>query len=1806
MKKFSKAILFFLIVFFVSCMTHNRIEITNKNFGEEVQLQQNLVFTFNRAIAPDSLFEIWDTTSFVKFSPEVVGKFKWTSASELVFSPTVGFAPATEYSLTLQKSISKTAGKGFDIDNSKATFHTPFLKLNEATGYWAASLAYPGMASLKISMEFNYKVDPTSLSPLLKIAINGAPTVYQMETSAPSEMLTAIIDNISPEKAEEITLKVFIEKGLRTIQSNYQTTTAFEKMLSIPSPDKLKINDAIAEYQDMKPRIHIYTTQSIDLTTAQQSVSIYPVLKFTIEEALNGFYINAPFVSGTNYKLEITEKLKGFLGGKLESKYSTQISFGEMEPAISFVSQKGVYMTSKGSRNLALNLVNIPKVSVQIYRIFENNIQHYLRSGRYSDGYYDEEGDYSNSGVSYNTSDMDKYANKILDRVYETKDLAVLNGVHLLNLSFDDVSTYKGIYLVIASSSKDQWVRATKLISVSDIGLIVKAFDDEVYVFANSIKTTEAMSGVSVSLISGNNQNITTIKTNGEGIAVFKDLKGKMNGFIPSMVTASIDKDFNYVLFSDSRVDASRFDVGGRRVNDSQLMAFIYGDRDIYRPGEIINLNTVIRTEQWLPLINVPIKIKLIAPNGKEFKSARGLLNKEGAFETSIPIPASALTGSYTAEVFSSNDVLLNSKQIAVEEFMPDRIDVKLELSKKELFLGDSLKTTITATNMFGPPASDRKYELQFTVDRGNFFSKKFPDYSFSIKTDNSSPLSVNGIREGKTDTRGIATETFSALSEWKDQGLLLVKAFATVTDETGRPVNRAVSFPIFTQKEFYGIKLNDYYVNRGDKFVIPLIATDKNGIAINSQARIQIIRYDWYSSLESDTYSGHYHYISKKKEVLLADQNISLSANGYNYSFIPRESGEYEIRIQRPGSPRYVSSQFYAYGYGYTNNTSFEVNTEGQVDIQADKENYNVGDKAKLIFKTPFNGRVLVSIECDKVIETRYLKTDNRSCFMELPLKENYLPNVYVTATLFRPVDDGSIPLTVAHGFLPIKIERPSNHLAVVINCVANSRSRTKQIIKLKSAPNSEFTVSVVDEGILALRRYQTPDPYKYFYQKKALMVNGYDVYASLLPDLKLRRSSTGGDMDMKMAMAMDKRVNPLSNKRVKLVSLWSGIMKTNSSGEASYVVDIPQFSGDLRVMACSYKAGSFGSSDKHIKVADPIVISPSIPRFLSPGDSLEMPVTLTNTTNQVAKATATVKVSRSLLVNGSVKQECMIPANSEKKVTFSIVAPMLMGQGKIVITVNAMNETFNDSTDITIRPSTTLAKTSFEGEVSGTGTISFKHDFIPSSASASLTISANPMVKMGKSLSYLIGYPYGCVEQTTSIAFPQIYFSDLVKNMRFGNSSGQSPVENVQAAILKLQGMQLYNGALSYWPGGTEESWWGTAYALHFLAEAKKAGYDVNNEVINRCLLYMSQKVKEHQIEKDYSYYDFSNVSKNRTIFKKENIYSLFLMALYGKADISSMNFFKSQIELLALDSRYMLACTYLAVGERKTFEELLPKSFEGERSINCFNGSFYSYIRDQAIAMNVLLDVDPDNIQIPLMIRHLSQQINNSTFLNTQEAAFSFLALGKFMRKNVSNDITANLTIDGKSIGSFSGNELVIKNGLAGKTITVTTKGSGKLYYFAEVNGINSKGDVKEEDKFIRARKYFYNRFGQPINPTNVKQGDLIAIKLTLENIEKSKVENIALADILPAGFEIENSRISEVADMSWIKDQATEEYMDVRDDRITFFTYADQKPRSFYYLVRAVSTGTFKMGPVSADAMYNGEYHSYNGAQKIIVH
>lgn len=1797
--KFFKLSAFLFFFLLAACISNkNQLNIVSRNFGEEIIAQQNLVINFDKEIAIDSIINRWDTTAYFTISPAVIGKYRWNTRKELVFSPQDGFKPATSYSLTINEKKLKSLSPQITISDDVYEFHTAAVALVNQTGYWRMSEKFTGRAALVVELNFNYKISVQQLMPLIKLLEKENSLKFSIENGANEQAVNIVMDNIAKEEVGEKILKVVIAAGLKPDGGSIATTLPIEAVVNISSPSILSINQAIGEFDNTEGYIHVYASQAIDPATIDANIKINPSLPFTSEVVENGFLLKGAFVQGSTYELTITSGIKGELGGELKQTFAQQVSFGEMQPSISFTNSKAYYLSQKSSKNIALNIVNIPSIDVKVWKIYQNNILHYIKHNRYNDYYYDEEGEYSASGLNYSTYNMDGYGDMVYSRTYNAKDLAKQNGVHLLNLSFDDINNFKGTFIVQVSSTDDQWRRATKLVAISDIGLIVKQSNNQVYVFANSIKDAKSLAGVNVSLISSNNQTVMQGATNAEGVAVFNNLTTKANNFQIKMVGASLGSDFNYLLYSDTRVNNSRFDVGGRRANASGYMAFIYGDRNIYRPGETIHINTIVRNEAWQFMAGMPIKVRITLPNGRELKTVRGTLNHQGAFTLDVPLSTAAVTGFYSAEVFTANDLLLQSYSISVEEFIPDRIDVKFTTDQKTYTANGNIKTALMATNLFGPPAANRKYEIELKLSKKQMYVKDFPNFNFTINGEKKVSLESD-LRQGTTDEQGAATAEFAIDEKLNGTGLLHAKCYATVFDETGRPVNRIASADIYMRDIYYGIGLREQYLDVGSKSIIPIVAVNKLGKPLATTARVKIVQYDWYSAVEQDEYGSGYRYVSKKKEIIIQDQVVQLTAGVYNFAFTPRGSGEYEVRVAEPEEENYVSGTFWAYGFGYTSNNSFEVNTEGQIDIVADKTNYTIGDVATVVFKTPFNGRMLITTECNNVLSYHYLNTDKKSAVFKLPIKKEFLPNVYLTATLFRPLDDGAIPLTTAHGFACLMVQQNGNRLPLTIKAPEKIRSKSKQTITIQSAPlrDIEVTVAVVDEGILQLKNFATPDPYSFFYQKKALMVDAYDVYPYLLPDLKLKRSSTGGD-----GYDLEKRVNPLSNKRVNLVALWSGHLRTNAAGVAKYTFDVPQFSGDLRVMACAYKDAAFGSADAHIKVADPIVISAGIPRFLSPGDTLTVPTTITNTTTKATKASAQIKTTGSLRVVDQASFEVNIPPQKEQKVIYKVVAANAIGQGTIEINTTAFNEVFKEITDITVRPSTSLLKIADAGELKQAGVINLQNDFIQSSTKAKLLISRNPLVKFSKQLNYLLGYPFGCVEQTTSKAFPQLYYADLVSNMEHKSTRGQNPAFYVQEAIRKLEGMQLYNGALSYWPGGEYESWWGTIYAVHFLVEAQKAGYEVNKNILDNAMAYLAKKVNERAMDNTYAYYDNQQI-RYRAIYAHENIYSLYILALYAKADLPSMNFFKANLNSLTVDSKYLLACAYLSIGDRASYQAILPKAIT-EKSTRALGGSFYSYLRDEALVLNALLETDPENNQIISMVRHLSDQISKEPYLNSQEAAFSFLAMGKYMRKVNKSNATAAVSIEGKPMGTVNEQPLLLTQNIAGKKVDVNVSG-GVLYYFYEIEGLSASGNYVQEDKYLQARKSFFNRQGKAITLTDIQQGDLIVIKLSLTSLERSRVENVVLTDMLPAGFEIENPRIKDLPDMNWITDASNAAYFDIRDDRINYFTEATLTTKNFYYMVRAVSTGKFKMGPVSADAMYDGAYHSYHGATTITI-
>ncbi|RLD68817.1 MAG: alpha-2-macroglobulin family protein, partial [Bacteroidetes bacterium] len=1408
------------LLFLPNCT--NTVQVSRSAFKNAVPLGGNIKFTFNQDIVPEDKLNVWDTTQYIIFEPAIYGKFKWKTKRDLVFSPYHFLRPATGYKATFNDEI-----PGLIVeDDESLSFHTPYLELEKFSAYYAKIPLYKKESVVRYDLDFNYKIRPADLKKHLSVKFDGKDANFELLGHEHSDKVSLYLSNISTDD-ESHQAEIYIKRGVN-ISNITVSKSDINESSKILDPNDFKIDKVIAKHDGFTGTLTVTATQDVLNTNIRNFIEILPTVKYTVTVKGHEIKIKSDdFDVSKTYVLNLKKGLSGTLGGKLKYEYTEEISFGKLKPEIKIINSKAEYLSAKGNKNIEVRIVSVPEIRVRISKVYKNNLINYLgnsRSYNYYDNYYYD--DYYSSSAR----DVGNLGDVVWEKTMKTADLPKSNGTRIFNFSFQDkVAHLEGLYVLEIKSKNDYWVKSRKIVSISDIGLIVKQGKENIMIFANSIKSAKPLSNVIIGVTGKNNQSLGTVTTNSDGFATFNMKEFPVTGFEPAMITAKLDNDFNFLPYNKTRVGTSRFEIGGRSDNLAGYDAFIYGDRDIYRPGETVHISTIIRDENWKVPGQIPVKLKFIAPNGKVFITIKKTLNQYGSFETDIKLPASAPTGGYSAEVYTSTGVFLSSSRIKVEEFVPDRIKVVAKINKTDIYFNEPLILSLTVNNLFGPPAANRNYEIQQNVKRRYFYSKDYRSYNFSIK--GGKTYFKSNVRSGKTNSQGMASENYKFPTNYSNMGVLQADYFTTVFDETGRPVNRKNTVNIYTQKAFYGVEISDYYNKTNRLMKIPLIAVDKNGKALNGvQAQVKLIKHEYRTVL---TKSGsYYRYKSEHEEVVKHNKTIILNGDKTVFNFTPQGSGRYEVRISKPGTKTHVSSSFYAYGWGSTTNSSFQVNTEGNIDIQLDKEKYQVGDKAKVILKTPFSGKVLVTIERKNVTRHFYLNTDKRAASFDLDINEDFVPNVYVSATLIKAHDVSDIPLTVAHGYAPVMVENQTNKLPVSISSVKKSHSKTKQRITIKSAPNTAITVAVVDEGILQVTGFSSPDPYKFFYRKRALAVKSYDIYPFLFPEIALKTGKEGGG-----AGGLEKRINPMTNKRFKLVSFWSGILTTDKSGFAYYDVDIPQFSGDLRIMAVAYKDKAFGASSDNMKVADPIVISAALPRFLSPKDTVEMSITLSNTTAKAMNSVVNVSTTGKLKVKGEQKQTIRIEANSEKQIYLKLVADPVIGQANVKISVNADGKTYTNETDISVRPASPLQKISGSGSVAGGSNTKTTMDlsrFMKQSIDNKLIISKSPLVEFVDDLDYLIGYPYGCVEQTVSKAFPQLYYNELAKEIT--GQAGFNPNYNIKEAIRKLQLMQLYNGAMSYWPGHGRETWWGSIFAAHFLIEAKKAGYDVDQQMIDK----------------------------------------------------------------------------------------------------------------------------------------------------------------------------------------------------------------------------------------------------------------------------------------------------------------------------------------------------------------------------------
>ncbi len=1794
MKKYLFAffISLFLVILYGCGLLGDYVSVTDFSPLGEVKKLSSFKIEFSENLAPPDIQNKWLTDQFVEFEPKLEGKFKWTSGNTLIFSPDYPLQPIQAYKAKITNKVLFNTKFSPDFDTYE--FHTSYFDVEKAEFFWTQIPNQNYKVSIKTNLHFNYSVNPRMLKDYLIIKNKGEEVKnYKIVSEDASEIIAIDLGEVQQTDKEQ-ELEVIVKKGLFSVIGKKSLEDERSFSYDLPPITKLAITEVVSGFEDQSGWIEVYTTQRVDDKKIKDYVKIEPVnnIQFLVNE--NSFRIEGSFTEAQVVNLKIKKGLPGLYGGELEFDFEQEVSLVNLEPSIKFTDSRGKYLLLSGNRNLELQAVNIPDADVEVSQVFKNNVLYFITNNY--DYYYEDYGyEYS---PSYYVGNYGK--------LYYKEDVRLQNQGNALNkftINLDKVfnGKQKGVFVVDVMSGEDRWIKASKMLSLTDLGIIAKKSEDELIVFINSLATVQPVENVEITLISSNNQTLLSGKTNSEGVIIFKDIKDKLKDFEPRIITAETETDFNYIDLNATEIETSRFDVGGASSYSKNYKVFLYGDRNLYRPGDQVNITGIVRNDQTHIVKDEPVIIKIISPTGRVYNQFKKILNEEGSFEVSFNIPDYIQTGGYRAEVYNGAESLVGSYRFSVEDIVPDKIRVTVKGDREDAKPGDQVKISVDAEYLFGAKASGLRYEANFSVNHSYFSSNKFSAYDFSNSTYENT-IVQNTFMDGVLDEKGKKDLLYTVPQDLKSAGVATVYGYISVFDLTGRTVNRGASFKIYPEQYYVGIKSPGEYFGTNETLRYKIVAVDKDDKYPKSlPATAHLIRYEWQTVLKKDN-SSRYYYASEKKEFKEWERNIDLSNGEKDLSFSVTKSGEYELRIFKKGSSFCNKETLYAYGWGSSTAASFEVDKEGKVEILADKEVYSPNDRAKILFTTPFSGKMLVTLERNGVYDYQYIEVNNRSAQLDLNLKEIYMPNVYITATLFKKhTYDNSTPFLVGHGFASIKIEKKDYNLPVSISAPKKIKPNRKIDVVVKTIPEKDVyvTLAAVDEGILQINNYHTPSPYNFMYEKQRLAVDSYDLYALLLPEILTIKSSTGGDGSM--GEELKKRTNPITTKRFQLLSVWSGIRKTNSDGTVNVSINIPQFNGEVRLMAVAYTGPKFGSAEASMKVADDVIIEPQIPRFLAPNDSLIMPVTLINTTGKNGNASVNVKVEGPLKVLSNNNKNLSVPANATAQTSFVIKTGYDAGVGKIIIETSGFAKA-KEVVNISVRPISPYVNESISGLIKAGNDfkIPLPDNFIQSTKSSILTISRFPAVQFAKQLRYLVGYPHGCVEQTVSKLFPQLYFEDLAKLVAPEYYKNNNPVYYVKEGIRKLESMQLWNGAISYWQGGTEPSWWGSVYAAHFLVEAKKAGFDVADNTINKLLNYLSTKAKEKHT---FDYVTYSNNSRTvRQMANKEILYSLYVLALAGKGDISIMNYYKNRVHLVPRDCRYLLAGAYALSGKWNSYYEIIPQSFTEERTDRETGGTFDSEIRANAIMLNVLLEVEPNNKQVPVIIKYLSKKLKD--IYSTQETSFAFLALGKAAKLTSGSKLKADIIADGKSIGTFTGNDITLNIGNNIKSLSFKTSGQGEAYYFQNTAGVKTR-EVKEQTSNMKITRTYYDyRTRSAVNNNNFYQGQLIVCRISLTGFT-AVAENIAITDLIPSGFEIENPRLTDFSQAEW-KSTMGVQYLDVRDDRLVLFTNLVTYTQDYYYFIRVVNKGKFQLPVISAEAMYDPEFASATGRGTIFVH
>ncbi len=1529
-----------------------------------------------------------------------------------------------------------------------------------------------------------------------------------------------------------------------------------------------------------KPGLEARFNAFPDVNGARDHVVVEPAVDYVVEAVdywrWQGLALRGDFKPGRIYEVTFKKGLPAANGSSLPQDIRRTIQFPLPEPAVR-LDGPGRYLAPGGTLRVPVRATNLKEFHATLRPVFANNLVELAR--RESDGWW---GDL--------TDDLDGARRGVTNALPSAPDGApVAAAVDLRALAADEP---RGAYWLEVGGRKADG--DGRLLVVTDLGVAARTFRGGALVWVNSLRDAAPVAGARVAVLARNNQMLAQGETDARGLAELKWPEGE--DLDPFVVTAERAGDLSFIALPRTRVEQGE-GLGGRSYLDAgRIEAAVFSDRGVYRPGETVFLQALARDDQMRAPEPFPAVLRVRRPDGRVFRDLPVELDGYGSARAEVALPEYLPTGRYGLELaLPGTFTVLGETSVALEDFVPPQIRVDVEPAEDRRQAGDVLGFRVRGAHLFGRAAAGLKVSASATFKAVPFAPTNWPGWRFGDEEKAFAPVYRN-LGTKALDAEGVAEFEVESQRAWRPPAALQLVQQATVLEASGRSVTAYASTRLDPYPFYIGLRPAwEGAVRAGEtqRVAVAEVAPDGAPVAAGKPLTLTLSRVTWNSVLRRNR-DGRYEWKSERQVVELRQDTVAAGGAAQDWAFAVDGAGDYLLVAADPASGAATRLSFFA-GAGDPEWLAWSREKPGRIELALDRARYAPGETARLQVRAPFAGRALLTVETDRVLEARVVELDKNTAELEVPVAEIHAPNAYCTLTMIRPARPEAVwSAHRAIGAVALPVALPGRRLQVALDAPGAARPQTTLAgtVTVRDADGNPVqgavTVLAVDEAICMLTGFAPPDPAETFAAQRALGVEAFDLYAELMPPLADEVEAApapGGDGED----VLRKRLNPIQAKRFKPVALWRAALELDGNGQASFALDLPEFNGELRLMAVAYNASAAGATSAPVKVKRALVVQPALPRFLAIGDACEATVALHNT--GVGPTTVVVRATCGGPLRAEIaEQRIEIPAGGSAQAALPLVAGPGPGLARCGIEVEAGEDSCRETLELAVRPAAggRVAATGRVLPPGGTATIEPPAGWLPESRSVAVTLAATPSLQLGRALDYVVHYPYGCLEQTVSGAFPLLRADEWAGRLLPADRALGDAKAFVNAALARALSMQQADGGFALWPfaRGTDEE--ASLYAVHFLLEAKAAGHAVPADRLDAALEWVRGRL-DRPVPPDAAAEDW-------TLAMQARAYMCHLLALAGRPDSGWNARLREQAARLNFAARAHAACALLLEGEPRQALPLMEAMALPAARPRVPGRWPDSDVRDAALLLAAWLEVDPENAAVPRLAQLLRDRQRDGHWGNTQDDAWALLAFGKLARRlpDVEQPFSGALTRPDGVRQEFAGTNDVRWAGApgAGGAVTVANDGPGPMYVLVRHEGVSM---VPEEASAqgVALRRDFLDLGGAPLDPATRTQGDLFVVRLTVD-AQGRRLDQLVIEDLLPAGWEIENPNLATAQQVGWLRrNDEGDRHREARDDRMLIFTGAFEGQAVFHYVVRAVTPGLYALPPAVVAGMYEPE-------------